>query len=192
MIYSVKDGRDELVPRRELCGKSPRFAMLNRNEVTMPDGGHVGMMLNDDVLQVFVFDFYTELYVWIGRVSLGCLRRQGATLAKNLFDKGYLPLQPEVPNGPSPPSSRKRSGQADRVQRPKNGCRHRPSWALFSKIAEGAETFLFKEKFADWPEPGRIIKLKGHVSSGEILQVSQLSSILCLGKTVGLFVHRLL
>ena len=40
------------------------------------------------------------------------------------------------------------------------------------RTTEGAESILFREKFCDWPEPGRIIKMKGHVSSGEVL-VSQ-------------------
>lgn len=30
---------------------------------------------------------------------------------------------------------------------------------------------MFREKFADWPEPGRIIKMKGHESSGEVIKV---------------------
>ena len=37
------------------------------------------------------------------------------------------------------------------------------------RTIEGAESILFREKFTDWPEPGRIIKMKGHVSSGEVL-----------------------
>lgn len=36
------------------------------------------------------------------------------------------------------------------------------------RMSEGAESILFREKFVDWPEPGRIIKMKGHVSSGPI------------------------
>ena len=186
MIYSVKDGEDALVPRRELCGKAPKFAMLNTNEVK-DDGCGVRMMLNVYVFQVFVFDFYTELYVWIGRVSLGNLRRQGVTLAKRLFDRGYVRLQPEVSNGPAHPTRRRSSV----TRRSKDGHSRRPSWALFSKIAEGAEMFLFKEKFADWPEPGRIIKMKGHVSSGEVLPVSQLDYpiISYINRWIGL--HRL-
>lgn len=49
----------------------------------------------------------------------------------------------------------------------------RPSWSLFSRVNEGSETILFREKFADWPEPGRIIKMRGHESSGELVKVSK-------------------
>lgn len=33
MIYSVKVDHEELIPLREMCGKQPKFAMLNTNEV---------------------------------------------------------------------------------------------------------------------------------------------------------------
>ena len=32
-------------------------------------------------------------------------------------------------------------------------------------MSEGSESILFREKFSDWPEPGRIIKMKGHDTS---------------------------
>ena len=47
----------------------------------------------------------------------------------------------------------------------------RPDWALFAVANEGTESILFREKFSDWPEPGRIIKMKGHESSGEVIKV---------------------
>ena len=37
------------------------------------------------------------------------------------------------------------------------------------RLSEGAESILFREKFGDWPEPGRIIKMKGHASSGALV-----------------------
>ena len=30
------------------------------------------------------------------------------------------------------------------------------------RLNEGSEHILFREKFSDWPEQGRIIKMKGH------------------------------
>ena len=43
------------------------------------------------------------------------------------------------------------------------------------RTTEGAESILFREKFCDWPEPGRIIKMKGHVSSGEVMVSQELN-----------------
>ena len=37
------------------------------------------------------------------------------------------------------------------------------------RVNEGTESILFREKFTDWPEPGTIIKMKGHISSGEVM-----------------------
>ena len=47
-----------------------------------------------------------------------------------------------------------------------------PSWGLLCPVTEGHEPLLFREKFPDWPEPGRIIKAKGHISSGEVVEVN--------------------
>lgn len=66
-------------------------------------------------------------------------------------------------------STRRKSSKANPNM--KSDTQPRPDWALFGKVSEGSETILFREKFADWPEPGRIIKMKGHESSGEVIKV---------------------
>lgn len=51
----------------------------------------------------------------------------------------------------------------------------RPQWALFVRLNEGSETVMFKEKFADWPDESRIIKMKGHSTAEKIVSAIILS-----------------
>ena len=62
--------------------------------------------------------------------------------------------------------------KSTRERKPSKGdLQSRPDWSLFTRVNEGSENILFREKFSDWPEPGRIIKMKGHESSGEVAKV---------------------
>jgi len=36
----------------------------------------------------------------------------------------------------------------------------RPAWSLFGKISQNGETVPFREKFIDWPDALRLIRVK--------------------------------
>jgi len=42
----------------------------------------------------------------------------------------------------------------------------RPDWALLGKVNQNMETIAFKEKFIDWPDSARLIKVKGQETNG--------------------------
>lgn len=48
----------------------------------------------------------------------------------------------------------------------------RPKWALFAKITQHGETILFKEKFLDWPDYSRVIKVKQDDENGKNIDAS--------------------
>lgn len=48
----------------------------------------------------------------------------------------------------------------------------RPAHSLLLQMFEGAEWVIFKEKFCDWPDESRIIRMKGGAASvGEVTKV---------------------
>ena len=108
-------------------------------------------------IKVFVFDFGSELYVWNGQQSLSGKRKTVFAMAKQLYD------EPFKVNGLY--DSVFPYGKADSDV---ESVKARPAWTLFAQLHEKAETILFREKFLDWPDPTKIIKMKGHPSSGEV------------------------
>ena len=45
---------------------------------------------------------------------------------------------------------------------------HRPDWALLGKVNANMETTAFKEKFIDWPDSARLIKVKEPNDNGKV------------------------
>ena len=113
-----------------------------------------------------MFDFGSEMYVWNGQQSLSGARKTVFALAKQEFETPFKPndaYSPLYPYGREDGSEEEGDGK---------GTLARPSWALLARLHEKAETILFREKFLDWPDPTKIIKMKGHVSCGDLRPVS--------------------
>lgn len=134
MVYEVKD--NELVPCTEYWGTIPKIKML-------------------DPSKVLVFDFGTEMYVWSGKLADVEEKKLALKLAKEMWDEGYNYSECTV----CPINVASLLGN-----RPENNlpfkATSRPEWGLFAKITQHAETILFKEKFLDWPDYSRVIKVK--------------------------------
>lgn len=119
-------------------------------------------------MQVLVFDFGSEFYVWNGKnVSLS-KRKIAVKLAKELWEEGFDYLDCAL----CPLTAASFVGNrdsADEIPESAKAGPVRPSWALFAKISQNMETVLFREKFLDWPDYSRIIgKSKKDEDNGQI------------------------
>ncbi|XP_053606861.1 uncharacterized protein LOC128673207 isoform X2 [Plodia interpunctella] len=135
MCYEVMD--DELVPIKEYWGQMPKIAMLNQSKT-------------------IVFDFGSEMYIWYGKNVPLESRRRAAQLAQELFDEGYNYEECHI----NPLNASIYQGAREEVTSPNKSSKTRPEWAILSKVTQHMETILFKEKFLDWPDYTRVIKIK--------------------------------
>uniref|UniRef100_A0A2A4K731 HP domain-containing protein n=1 Tax=Heliothis virescens TaxID=7102 RepID=A0A2A4K731_HELVI len=135
MCYEVMD--DELVPIKEYWGQVPKIAMLNQTKV-------------------IVFDFGSEMYIWYGKNVPLESRRRAAQLAQEMFDEGYNYEECHI----NPLNAAMYQGAREPTDPPAKASKSRPEWAILSKITQHMETILFKEKFLDWPDYSRVIKVK--------------------------------
>ncbi|XP_064646108.1 uncharacterized protein LOC135499312 isoform X9 [Lineus longissimus] len=137
IVYRVEGS--SLIPVEEFWGMPLRHEMLKSEEI-------------------YVLDFGTEMYVWHGKKVSTEKRKMAMKLAKQVWDQGYDYSELEI--SPLSPFKviKQKPGEEDGGLPLKGDTR--PKWCLLAKINENMETILFREKFKDWPDSNRIIKVK--------------------------------
>ncbi|XP_075978885.1 uncharacterized protein LOC142978355 isoform X3 [Anticarsia gemmatalis] len=147
MCYEVKD--DELVPIEEYWGQTPKIAMLNQTKV-------------------IVFDYGSEMYIWYGKNVPLESRRRAAQLAQEMFDEGYNYEECHI----NPLNAAVYQGAREASEQPSKTSTSRPEWAILSKVTQHMETILFKEKFLDWPDYSRVIKVKSPENKSNSVEIT--------------------
>lgn len=142
--------------------------------------------------------------MWVGRQSPTKLRKRALELGKAHFDGDckpavfqHVPARTSVARA----SGRLRKNSLGRqskhnlnasIRKTSKDAKPmtRPSWALFARVVEGGESILLREKFSDWPEQGRLIKMKGHEASVKLMVVSGLGRSTGRNGCVLAYVHK--
>ena len=181
------------------CSTPRRYGLSPRP----PTGGHLCIYFYY-YFQIFLLDFVSEVYVWVGRQSPTKLRKRALELGKAHFDGDckpavfqHVPARTSVARA----SGRLRKNSLGRqskhnlnasIRKTSKDAKPmtRPSWALFARVVEGGESILLREKFSDWPEQGRLIKMKGHEASVKLMVVSGLGRSTGRNGCVLAYVHK--
>ena len=90
-----------------------------------------------DPAKVLVFDFGAEAYVWSGKNAPFELRRAGANMLKKVWAE-----------------------ESPAEGHPLLQSRERPDWGVVGKVNQHMETVLFREKFVDWPDKSKVIRVR--------------------------------
>lgn len=144
--------------------------------------------------------------MWLGRQTKTEQRKIVQGLAAEKFKDGYHKRDIETPTHgrvthTHAGTSRKISVQAESMPHMRRGSKptnqqkkehktvfeQRPAHSLLLQLYEGSEWVIFKEKFCDWPDESRIIRMKGG-PAGEVGKVQNVSFVLQIQDFIGIYV----
>ncbi|XP_050475716.1 supervillin isoform X7 [Bombus huntii] len=143
MVYEIKD--EELVPLEKYWGTIPKIEMLDPNKV-------------------LVFDFGSEMYIWSGKGASTDKKKLATHLATEMWQEGYDYSECTV----CPISAASMIGRRTVSKIDLKSAKVRPKWCLLAKLTQHVETILFREKFLDWPNVSRIIRIRGTKSKENV------------------------
>ncbi|XP_050573054.1 supervillin isoform X2 [Bombus affinis] len=143
MVYEIKD--EELVPLEKYWGTIPKIEMLDPNKV-------------------LVFDFGSEMYIWSGKGASTDKKKLATHLATEMWQEGYDYSECTV----CPISAASMIGRRTMSKIDLKSAKVRPKWCLLAKLTQHVETILFREKFLDWPNVSRIIRIRGTKSKENV------------------------
>ena len=96
------------------------------------------------------------MYIWQGSQVSTEMRRVAIRLARELWSEGFDYSECSI----SPLSVALLLGQRPPDQLVESSSSERPTWAILAKMNQHMETILFREKFLDWPDFSRVIRVK--------------------------------
>ncbi|XP_050500586.1 supervillin-like isoform X2 [Diabrotica virgifera virgifera] len=142
MIYTLEN--DELAPYEKYWGTIPKVEMLKDTNI-------------------IVFDFGSEMYVWSGKNAVLDRKNLALKLAKEMWFEGYNYSDCNI----CPLNIASILGERAQESLPLKADK-RPEWSLFAKITQHRETVLFREKFLDWPDFSRVIRVRSDENIREV------------------------
>lgn len=111
-----------------------------------------------------MFDFGSEMYIWSGKGASSDKKKLATHLATEMWKEGYDYSECAI----CPISSECMIGRRTISQTVLKSAKVRPKWCLLAKLTQHVETILFREKFLDWPNVSRIIRVRGSKSKEQV------------------------
>lgn len=113
---------------------------------------------------MLVFDFGSEMYIWSGKGASTDKKKLATHLATEMWQEGYDYSECTV----CPISAASMIGRRTMSKIDLKSAKVRPKWCLLAKLTQHVETILFREKFLDWPNVSRIIRIRGTKSKENV------------------------